>query len=408
VVHISFLRPVDQPSGQQRFLNELRSCLGNADYTVFRFAVAFAKAGPFFRLDNEIQAWKARGGTIEAIFGIDHLGTSYQVLQYALQTFSRVYITHVDFTQSSRITFHPKMYLFYGQNHAVCYVGSHNMTTGGTETNFEAGVKIEMDLSKDQNTFDEALSLWESILPDPNNEISTLELDDKLLQELTELRVLLDEELSTRVNLEKASSSDEHQTRQGVFPRQKLKPASAIPKSLSSNKSKPADKSISATASPPIVAQVFVIQVILRKNGEIRLSYNAVNQNPDFFEYPFSGVTTPKIASNESYPQRDPDPVVDVFVYDESGDLSYSLSRFNLNTVDYRLKSEIRITFPPNMRPYVPDFSMLVMEKSSDSNLDYIIRIYAPGSQAYNDYLANCNQELPSGGKPVARKMGWL
>jgi menaquinone-dependent protoporphyrinogen IX oxidase len=59
--------------------------------------------------------WKQNGKSIRAIFGIDLLGTSKQALEFALNNFDQVLITH----STSYATFHPKFYLFYGDQHAI-------------------------------------------------------------------------------------------------------------------------------------------------------------------------------------------------------------------------------------------------------------------------------------------------
>ena len=57
----------------------------------------------------------------------------------------------------------------------------------------------------------------------------------------------------------------------------------------------------------PVITNGLVIQVTPHHNGEIHLSKIAVNQNPTFFDYPFTGMTVPKKAGNPTYPQRVPE-----------------------------------------------------------------------------------------------------
>ena len=77
-------------------------------------------------------------------------------------------------------------------------------------------------------------------------------------------------------------------------------------------------------------------------------------------------------------------------------------------------KSEIRITITPsilsalNVAAITTNYPILVMTTSTIIGCDYELSFYAPGSAIYNDYLSVCNQSLPSGGKPISRKMGWL
>src|SRR5258708_36681699 len=105
MANFSFLRPVDQPNGTRRFIQELQACLTSPDYTKFRFAVAFAKSGPLLRMEADFKKWRAAGKTIEGIFGIDRLGTSRQALEFALDNFEGVFITHMRTFNALEITF---------------------------------------------------------------------------------------------------------------------------------------------------------------------------------------------------------------------------------------------------------------------------------------------------------------
>ena len=158
---LQILAPDDQPSGKVRLLQELRQCLHSDDYGSFLMTVAFVKVGPLIRLQSEIESWLAKGNTIEAIWGINHKGTSQEAIAFALHYFTK---THVLFSGES-VTFHPKMYLFFGPKKCRFFVGSHNLTVGGTETNWEAGIKLDATLPEDQATADAMLKAWQALIP---------------------------------------------------------------------------------------------------------------------------------------------------------------------------------------------------------------------------------------------------
>jgi HKD family nuclease len=140
--NVHFFRPVDPPNGINRLIDELRNSLQCADYNKFFFAVAFAKVGPLLRLTQELEDWKDAKKETHGIFGIDLKGTSTQALDFAMSLFNSVHVTH----NPTRTTFHPKIYLFQGDSIARAYIGSQNMTVGGLELNFEAGVRVDIDL----------------------------------------------------------------------------------------------------------------------------------------------------------------------------------------------------------------------------------------------------------------------
>jgi hypothetical protein len=120
-------------------------------------------------------------------------------------------------------------------------------------------------------------------------------------------------------------------------------------------------------------------------------------------------MVTPKKPSNLPYHQRLPDPLVDIRVYDAKGEIILQKVDFPMNTVYYDDNAELRVTISPNLVRVIPAYSIMVMVRKPDfTSADYDISIFVPGSQQFQDYLAACNQTLPSGGKPQPRKMGWL
>lgn len=426
-MRVSFLRPLDQYLGSHRLLHEFQECLRSGEYDRFRFMVAFARSGPLLRLLPDVEAFRDRGGVIEAIFGIDHLGTSRQALELALGEFESVHVTYSTSSVTLKPTFHPKLYLFSGAEHGVCFCGSHNLTVGGTETNLEAAVRIDYLLADDRSSFEDALQCWESLLP--ANCQMTRPLDAALLDELSRRGLLLDEKqprvrqspvLTPSLPSGTVLSSDAPLA--PLFPRLDPKPPSALPRQLlagastkgtasasSARKSakKAAKQPTRARVLPAAVGEVLVIQIRPHHNGEVFLSTRAVTQNPEFFGT-FNGLTVPK-ANNPPYPQRVPDPIVNIAVYDAANNVVLAKPGFGLNMVLYERKSELRITFSTDLRAAVQPLAVMVMRRVSGDR-EYDIDIYNPGGVGtlYEQYLSVCNQTLPAGGSGQARRMGWL
>jgi hypothetical protein len=247
-------------------------------------------------------------------------------------------------------------------------------------------------------------------------------LDDNLLNDLVRGSFVFDETVkpprSSAVETSADASSQEGVTKTSPFPRSYPKPPSPIPKEnllrAANLASKKADKKaakkrpVTPVAAHRVVAsEALVIQIIPHHNGEVFLSKLAVNQQPAFFGYPFTGRTVPKRAGNPSYPQREPRPVVNITVFDARGNPALTRLGFNLTTVFYEKKSEIRITFSPDLLRVIQPYSVMVMRQTKEVH-DYDIEVFNPGSNRYVDYLASCNQTLPSGGAAQARRMGWL
>mgnify|MGYP001557805815 FL=1 len=401
---VSFINPVDQPTGNKRLLEELKRCLGDPDFKTFGFSVAFAKTGPLLRLAPILGTWKAAKKDVFAIMGIDHKGTSVQALEFALDNFNEVYVTKYPWR-----TFHPKIYWFTGSKKGCIFVGSNNLTVGGTETNFESCIRLDYDLSIEQTGFDQALEGWVSLLP--ANCPATFRLSKEILDTLNADGKLADENA-------KPSEDDEAETppvasrvarEKDPALRLAVKPASAIPKTVMA--AAPA-KSLKETAPKAakktggVSVSGFAIQIKPHHNGEIFLSVTAALQNPDFFGWPFRGVSTPKKGDNKGYPQRTPDPVVNITVYGSKSDPLLTLSNYKLNTVYYKKKTEIRITASP-LVDVVPEYSVMIMTKSTQPGIDYEIIVHTPDSHEYGQWVSACNQTMPSGGR-TPRKYGWF
>lgn len=393
---IEFIKPVDQATGKRRLLDELKADLDSGNFNEFRWIVAYAKTGPLLRLQSRLDDWKKKSRTIRAIFGIDQQGTSREALELALQICDEVYVT-----QERGITFHPKAYLFNGKNHARFYIGSNNLTVGGTETNFEAAVVISADLPTDAAILTETNELWNQLLP--SRCPATQVLDAALL-----LKLVADGDVVDEATLRKSSNG----TRKGpTKPKSglKLKPPSALPSKskATASKAKATTAATTKTSTASLAASGLAIQIIPHHNGEIFLSKTAIDQNPSFFGYPFSGMTTPKNARGTPYPQRTPDPAVSIQVYGQGGKLEYEIDNYDLNMVFYATKSEIRITASP-LISVVPDYSVMVMTDSTLPGIDYELTIYRPDSPDYASWEAMCNQTMPSGGSSKPRKFGWF
>ena len=428
-----YIHPTDQPSGVFRLIDWMEANFLSTDYDSFKCLVAFAKINPFYKLHESIQKWNSRGNQSEAIIGIDHKGTSYQALQYALASFDTVSILHADYS-----TFHPKIYVFLGHEKATAYYGSSNFTSGGLETNFEGGVIINFYLPDDQLELDNLMNSFNSI---SSPAVSCLiPLTSTSLDEMKARGLLLDESVKPKASRSAMSSSSGSAiaTTPAIFGNFVIKPARPIPRGVmvaaaasagivmppvkasrraqrsGATTTPPTTTRVSSSIVVPVLTNGFIIQVIPHRNGEILLSKIAVDQNRPFFGFPFTGTTVPKKAGNPTYPQRVPDPIVNINVFDKTGQLVNTEPNYSLNTIYYKKKSEIRITITPsilsalNVETITTDYPILVMRLSAVAGCDYDLDFYEYGSPAYNSYLSMCNQTLPSGGKPVARKIGWF
>ena len=394
---LSLIRPLDQPVGKRRLLQDLKDALVDDRFSIFRLIVAYAKSGPLYRLQEHLIAWRAAGKKSEAILGIDQQGTSVEALDLALTLFDSVYIA-----QARGITFHPKFYLFAGDQFARVFIGSNNLTVGGTEKNFEAAINVELDLPADADDLAMLESAWSGLLPASCP--ATRPLTAKLLQDLRADDVVVAEKAMRHGAGEDARLGRHRQVPPGGLV---ILPESPLPKNLITVRPTAPTKSTDAPMIGSVTsARGFAIQVKPHRNGEIFLSRTAVLQNPAFFGWPFTGETTPKIPGNPAYPQLEPDPIVNIAVFGAAPAAVLTLNSFALNTVYYEKKSEIRITASPLVR-IVPEYSVMIFELSDSPDITYEITIHTPDSPKYSAWVAACNQTMPGGGKK-SRKFGWF
>lgn len=396
---ISFITPLDQPSGSKRLLDILRTGLKDQRFTRLRIIVAYAKSGPLLRLHTELESWMAAGNSLYAIFGLDQQGTSKEALTIASDLCTELYVT-----RERGITFHPKIYLFDGPGHAKAIIGSNNLTVGGTETNFESSAILDLVLPEDAEVYTELDKIWGNLLP--HSCPATKLLTQILLENFITNDVVLSEtQLQAR---SKTGGSNPAAPATGLV----CKPASPLPASIMKSAARTSQQTSVSVGQPPIPMPLpltvagLAIQIKPHHNGEIFLSKIAVLQNPNFFGWPFTGSTIPKKAGNTAYPQRTPDPVVNIDVYGAATAPLMTLREYALNTVYYSVKSEIRITASP-LTSQVPEYSIMVMTLGRDAGIDYDIFIYRPDSPKYSSWLTACNQAMPGGGK-VARRFGWF
>lgn len=408
MVRVQFLRPLHQATGEVRLLDELKACLASDEYDELNVCVAYARRRALVKLHPWLKEWRRSGKAVRAILGVDQRLTSRQALQYALETFNETYVTSVHgYRLRNDVTYHPKMYLFSGPTRAVAFVGSHNLTEGGLETNFEAGVRVDFLRPADEALYREAYDCWVSLLP-PGCPY-TRRLDGALLADL--------------VATDRVCDDDEKQRRPGsrgtgahsLPPPLHLAPPSPLPKDVMTEAASAPVRVLTAPSSAvppslpmgPASAKALVIQVRPHTNGEVFLSKRALDQNPAFFGLPWTGRATPKVEGNERYPHREPKPLVNIVCYGRDGKVRERWEKYPLTMVHYT-NSDIRITIS-KLADHAPEMSILVMARGNkDDGIDYEMEVFPPGHPEYDTYRAACNQKLGSGGKSQSRWMGWI
>ena len=410
------LRAIAQPHGAGSVGREIQTALLDARWNTFRCAVAFAKASGVRHIAAPLHEFaKRNGNTTRMSIGISSQGTSLEGLQdlwRLLNGYGDLYVFHEGTGMQS--SFHPKAFLFR----------SNNLTEGGLFTNHEISTVAELTLTAGSPDFtylaqiEAALDAWQT----PSD--TCMPVDPPLLTSLYQQGDLPSEAAlgvirkQTRAALRKGSTTAAAAVPAVKFGGSgvpKAPPPSAFPSGIQAGPVKPTVPAPVPGPVPPIPptppipagAKCLYMEVRPHENGEIFLSYRAVTEDPGFFGHPFSGWTTPRAQGAKPYPMATPDPLVDIIVYDASGNVIQAKHSHLLNMVDYELKHEIRITMPDRLQDLIPQMSILIMAKDPTLDLDYLLEFHPPSSAKADALSPGLTETLPSGGANAGRRYGW-
>lgn len=112
----------------------------------FDAAIAFVKRSGVQHIASDLRDFVSRQGRVRLVVGIDQNGTSIEGLSdlvAAVGGQGEIWIVH---SSDAYVTFHPKLYLFKGEDKALLLVGSGNLTQGGLYANDEAATVQVLDL----------------------------------------------------------------------------------------------------------------------------------------------------------------------------------------------------------------------------------------------------------------------
>lgn len=129
---------------QDKLGNLLMDDLKSGKYNHFSFFVAYARISGVDVLYDDLLAFRAAGGLVHAVIGIDQKNTSFEALRAVLGMAEDLFVFH---NHDSSSTFHPKIYLLKGERHGRVYVGSNNLTSGGLYLNYEVASCEDFDLT---------------------------------------------------------------------------------------------------------------------------------------------------------------------------------------------------------------------------------------------------------------------
>lgn len=403
-----------QPRSSGRLGEFLNENFGG-DWTQFRAAVAFVKQSGTKHIREKLASF-AKTRTVDIIAGIDHLGTSLEGLQDLLNA-SRPNGKVTIFHNRLRKTFHPKIYLFKSEKSADLIVGSGNLTEGGIFSNYEAAMRMRLNLENVDHAA--LLSSVESTLDrwaDPTSG-TALELNETLLLKLNALGLVPQEVLVAPEGQEAVESSEaddeSSESPKGVEASQE-NPFSAVSEPTapwissgkppqSSTQSSSIPTGIAGTASPATVSATGFVMTLQttdvgtgqttagtqRRSPEIFIPLSARDANPGFWAWPAGFVTDPNWTGKVDAAGR--------------GKMDRPNVRLRLggNTVNATIwynpdKKDIRIRNEALRQAGAVD-DILRMEKADPSSgFDYYVEIIPQGTTQYPTYRKLCVLRPPS------------
>lgn len=418
-IEIAF-QPFREDGANWTLGHRLMAELASGRYNDFLAGVAFVTSSGTTRMAPAVRSFIEAGGRARVVFGIGNRVTSRQAAEHLNTAGASVR----GIAPGPGLLFHQKVFRLIGPDAGLLIVGSNNLTADGMFRHFEGACLAELNPDDDGEgaalrSLDRHLEYIERNHPKHVYSLASEELDDLVREGL-----LRDETVSppSEETSRPDDTNGETESVTSTGPRISV-PAPPPPNAdfpiaspgRTSHAPKPSKRrsteivTTTAATTPkvrPRKAPVFVVQIRPHHNGEIFLSTSAANEEPEFFGMPFTGTTTPKKAGNPAYPKRDPDPHVDLAVFDATGSSTYRLTNHEAYLYDYGKKSDLRLNLrDPIYKEIEPD-SILVM--SLGERVEYVLEVWAPGSTRYEELLEQCTTQMPSGGSGTGRRYGWL
>lgn len=160
---------------------ELIIALNNKSYNTFKCLVAFATRAGVVRLTPHVLNSKEYIKNFRIVIGIDGGVTTKEALEALLEWNVEVYVYNF---KPDGIIFHPKIYLFEGEDLGITIVGSNNLTYTGLVSNVESSILLEYNPKEEKgiNFLSEINEYFQPLLngSHPNLKLLTQDLIDKL------------------------------------------------------------------------------------------------------------------------------------------------------------------------------------------------------------------------------------
>jgi len=202
--------------------NQLIRLLTDSRFHAFTWFSAFASESAIVGLSKYIEQAKANYRSMNIIVGVDQKGTSKEALEAILNLGVNAFV----FYQPAFSIFHPKIYLFEGEEISEMIVGSSNLTAQGLFANVEASLMVSSKHTSGENpeVIAKLKTYFKGIfdLTDPNLKPLTYEL----IEHLVLARIVPTEQERQNIQ-DKSGDAEQDQTSSPVsslFPKRKISP----------------------------------------------------------------------------------------------------------------------------------------------------------------------------------------
>ncbi|WP_138433967.1 restriction endonuclease PLD domain-containing protein [Winogradskyella algicola] len=153
--------------------------LNNSSYNSFKCLVAFASHTGVSGLTQHILDSKTHINDFRVIVGIDQFGTSSEALESLIEWDVETFV----FYTNQRIIFHPKIYLFEGNDLVSVIIGSNNLTQSGLAQNIEGAIQISYNKNEeDLDVLNQIIDYYSPILTGDSPYLRAL--DTELIENL--------------------------------------------------------------------------------------------------------------------------------------------------------------------------------------------------------------------------------
>ena len=175
-----------EPASIDSVGNHLVALFKKDGFHTFTAISAFVSEAGINGIANSINAERDKYKKIVIITGVDQKGTSKEALEALLNLDIESYV----FYQPSSSIFHPKIYLFEGDDKCELIIGSSNLTAHGLFVNVEASLLISIENGKEEDygIIKQLKSYYDGLynLSDPN----LLPLDAALIAKLVSASIV--------------------------------------------------------------------------------------------------------------------------------------------------------------------------------------------------------------------------